>query len=519
MINDKTTNISETDVLVIGAGPIGLTVACLMADQGLEVTVVEKAPSTSDLPRAISATDETLRIMQEIGVLDDLKSEMLMNTGARYFGRNDQLLAEVNPGRNLLGQPAKSQFDQPVMEKLLHQAASKRSNIDLRFNTEAFTIAQDASHATTTLIDKTGKKSVKSKWVIAADGGRSPIRAQMGITLTGSTQVQKWIVLDIVDSKIKPEPFSEFHCNGKRPVVIVPGVGGRRRYEFMLLEDESDAEVTKPEFIIDLVSPYEQVLESQIRRAAVYVAHQRIATEYRRGRVLLIGDAAHLMPPFAGQALNAGTRDAANIAWKLAAVIKSGAPDSLIDTYEEERRPHAAEMVRLSHLIGKVVMATGSKKTALRDSAIEATRIAPRFRSWITEMRFLKQPHYSSGVLLPAGKDLNPALKALVGSSIPQPSLFSEGAHIPLDNLLGNGWAVVRIQGEMHIEVEDLESGSVSVGTDSSGLISHLPKGMSLIIRPDRYVAAAVSTANEVTALIQLGQKDPQLLSSPTFSN
>ena len=150
-------NIMETDVLVIGAGPIGLAAANLLADQGVNVMLVERHPGTSDEPRAISITDESLRVMQQIGIMDRLAPEMLMDTGARYFGRKEQLLAEVRPAGSRLGQPGKSQFDQPVLETLLLEAARDRPRIDIRFNTEAFRITDGPGYVDTVLIDDAGK--------------------------------------------------------------------------------------------------------------------------------------------------------------------------------------------------------------------------------------------------------------------------------------------------------------------------------------------------------------------------
>lgn len=507
----------ETDVVVVGAGPIGLTVANLLADQGLKVTLVEKNASTSDEPRAISITDESLRIMEQIGIMGRLAPEMLMDTGARYFGRKGQLLAEVRPASQRLGQPGKSQFDQPVLESLLLDAAGERPSIALRFGTEATSVTEVPGFVQTVLVSAGSSETVRSKWVVACDGGRSPLRSQLGITLEGSTQGEKWIVVDTVNSHLPPEKFAEFHCNGTRPAVVVPGVKGRRRYEFMLLPGEDGEAVIQPESIIKLVEPFHRITEQDIRRAAVYVAHQRIAKSFRQGRVLLVGDAAHLMPPFAGQALNAGVRDASNVAWKIAAAINGGAPDSLLDTYATERRPHAADMVRLSHRIGKVVMSTSPAVTAIRDTVITGSGIVPRAKHWLTSMRFLKQPHFTEGCLLKPAADIPPATAELVGRSLSQPRVtLNDGSVQPLDKLLGSGWSLLRFTGSGGFDVLRLPrvGGPAEPATpvaDTGSLFTGIAAGTTLVVRPDRYVAAVVKTGTEARALGELAALVPRL--------
>jgi len=504
-------NLIDTDVLVIGAGPIGLAAACLLADQGVRVTVVEKRAGTSDEPRAISITDESLRILAQIGILDRFLEDVLQDTGARYYGRNGQLLAEVRPGSRRLGQPGKSQFDQPVLEALLLDAARGRDLVDIRFETEAFGISDRPDHADTVVIDAAGKHTVRARWVVACDGGRSPVRAQLGIPMEGSTQVQKWIVVDTVNSPGEPDKFAEFHCNGTRPAVVVPGVKGRRRYEFMLLPGEDAKTVTAPESIIAMVAPFQKITAKDIRRAAVYVAHQRVALNYRAGHVLLAGDAAHMMPPFAGQALNAGMRDVANLAWKLAAHVKGHGTDALVNTYQSERRPHAVDMVRLSQRIGKVVMGTNPALTALRDRAVTALGIVPAAKNWLTAMKFLKQPHFTDGcVLAPVPGTAKPAAE-LVGRSLSQPHVrLATGDTVALDTVLGDGWARLHFLPGGSIEVRHLgqtaHDGSAPVAVvDTSGAFAALAgTGVVLIIRPDRYVAAATDSAGEPAVLAAL---------------
>lgn len=525
----------EADVLVIGAGPTGLTAANLLADQGLSVVLIEKHWGSGDEPRAISATDETLRVMAQIGIMDSLAPEMLMDTGARYYGRGGKILADVRPGNPRLGQPGKSQFDQPVMEGLLFEAATERPGIELHFNTEATSIAQ---HPTGVILNavRRGERShgvsgvlagdagidhapaadapetelaINASWVIACDGGRSFTRRELGIGLSGSTQVEKWIVVDLLDVPGDPEPFASFHCNGTRPTVVVPGVKGRRRYEFMLFEGEDEQTMISAASIAQLVSPYQDISTVTVRRATVYTAHQRIAEKYRVGRVLLAGDAAHLMPPFAGQGLNAGIRDAASAAWRVAAQLNGQGTDSLIEDYAAERRPHAQEMVKLSKRIGWVVMNTNPVLTRVRDAVVVGTRVVPPLNQWLTRMKFLKQPHYTTGTVTPIPSGILAEAGRMVGRSLPQPLLHTETGEVPLDDLLATGWTLVEVVSGDQLVFEDF-AGTRTTATDTKETFA-AAAGMVLLVRPDRYVAGVAPIAERTTLISALQDKVPGL--------
>ncbi len=511
------------DVIVVGAGPVGLTAALLLAEAGVRTTVVERSTAPGDLPRAISLQDESFRILEQIGIAEDLKAESLLDTGSRYFGLDDRLLAEARPAPSRLGHPAKTQFDQPVLEQLLFDRAVSHPRLEVLLGTEATELSQDAQGVTLEVSTPDGPRTLTSSWLLGADGGRSFTRSAAGIDLVGTTQPQRWIVIDLLNETAPRDPYAEFHCDGRRPYVLVPGVKGRLRLEFMLFDHEDADEMTSPAQIRELMRPFRAELDpADVRRAAVYVAHQRIARSYRAGRVFLAGDAAHLMPPFAGQGLNAGLRDASNIAWKLVEAVRGGATERLLDTYETERRVHGARMMVLSRRIGAVVMATHPVATRVRDAVVQLLRRAPAVHDYLATMRFVTPPDYSGGVAVPAGEDAPELPGVTVGRSLGQPVVTgASGGPAGLDAHLGRGWSVLALGAEpgdldpyfarIGATVLRLDGpgspapadgpgrdGIVRLREEQAVLTAGLPAAPVLVVvRPDRYVAAVCTPAGQ----------------------
>lgn len=513
---------SHWDVIVVGAGPVGLTAALLLAEAKVKVAVVEKAEKPGDLPRAISLQDESLRILAPLGIAEPLKAESLCDTGSRYFGLNGLLLAEAKPVASRIGQPAKSQFDQPIMEELLFNKALEHPGLDFLLGHEVTGIQQDTEVVQLDIKNASGERVLTSNWVIAADGGRSFIRGALDIDLEGTTQPQRWIVVDLLNEQKARDPFAEFHCDGKRPYVLVPGIKGRLRIEFMLFDNEDADEMTTPEKIRELMLPFRAELdEKDVRRAAVYVAHQRVAKDYRKGRVFLVGDAAHLMPPFAGQGLNAGIRDASNAAWKVIEAVRGGASEKLLDSYGVERRAHGAKMMQLSQRIGAVVMATNPVATKLRDASFTLLKRVPQVHSYLANMRFISPPDYSDGVAISTDTAIEEAISVRVGRSLPQPQVKNAaGEETNLDAVLGTGWSVIGLGGDLtsldpyfaelgatFVDLRDGKSSEttpaltdgVTVVEESAPLItaSQPTEPLFIVVRPDKYVAAVFSPRNE----------------------
>jgi 3-(3-hydroxy-phenyl)propionate hydroxylase len=504
------------DVLVVGAGPIGLTVATLLADQNISVMVVEAGPTTSDEPRAISLVDESLRTLQSLGLVEDVAPDLVWNTGARYLGAKGQPLVVVRPAVARFGYPQKSFFDQPGLTRALVKGAEIRDRVTVVYDTRVETVSQTSEGVTVNARDAEGRSVViEAQYLVGCDGGRSTVRTASGIAMTGSSQEEPWIVLDLQNDP-HDERMAIFHCDPDRPGVIVPGTQGRCRYEFMLLPGEDRQAVLEHEFIASLVAPYRGVLDpADVRRKVVYVSHQLVAERWRDRRVLLAGDAAHLMPPFAGQGLNTGMRDARNLAWKLAAVVKGTATEALLDTYDLERRPHAAAMVQLSHRMGKLIMTADRRRAWLRDTAFSLARFAPSVKQYFATMKFVKKVRITEGCVVDIGDS-----SGLRGDFLPQPSVIDAHGRVSrLDDNLGRGWALIatgRHRGDpfgtidasalahlnpRHVQV--LAADRVPRPADHpqladlDALVPQAEAPRLLLVRPDRIVAADFAPGEE----------------------
>lgn len=518
---------TDVDVVVIGGGPVGLTTALLLAEQQTRVTLVEPLTAPGDLPRAISIADESFRILDGLELADALKAETYLDTGARYFGLRGRLLAQSRPAPSRTGHPAKSQFDQPVLEQLLWDRAVAHPLVDFRAGHRATAITQDDLGVTVTTAAADGTTAtVRGAWLVAADGGRSFARDELGVPLVGSTQEERWVVIDLLNTPGEREPYAEFHGNGERPYVLVPGIKGRLRLEYMMLPGDDAEAMTHSDRIRELVLPFHpEVTAADIRRAAVYVAHRRLARTYRVGRAFLAGDAAHLMPPFSGQGLNAGLRDAANLAWKLRAALDGTATERLLDSYESERRTHARKMVRVSHLTGSVVMARGAAAVA-RDVVFRAARLLPAVHAYLSGMRFITPPDYRRGVAVPPAREVDNRLAAMVGATLSQPVVETPaGDRGLLDHHLGVGWALLEL-GPGHAGSRDPFWGDVrrlrllpreqlaepardaGDAGDLPGELIDLTGSLAdparplerphvVVVRPDRYVAAVFTPGGE----------------------
>jgi 3-(3-hydroxy-phenyl)propionate hydroxylase len=429
---------ADYDVAIVGAGPTGLTLANLLGAAGIRVVLVERNDTTVQEPRAVSIDDEALRTMQAAGLIDAVLKDVALDYGAHYFTPEGVCFAKVEPKTREFGYPRRSAFTQPRLEASLREGLGRFGNVTTLFAHACEDVRErdDTVEAAVRLPDGS-ERTIQARYLVGCDGARSMVRRAIGANLAGSTYEERWLIVDLASTK---ERFRQTRvlCDPARPAITLPGPHGIRRYEFMLRDGESEEEVTSPDFVRELLAAHGPDADEPVVRRRVYTFHARVADRWRRGRVFLAGDAAHLSPPFAGQGMNSGIRDAHNLAWKLAAVVKGSLGEGVLNSYERERAPHAAALIQLAINIGRVMMPTSRLQARLVQSGFRAAGFMPPLHAYFAQMKYKPKPFYREGFLI-AGDPLR-----LVGRMFPQPTLETrDRILVKLDDLIGNGFAVL----------------------------------------------------------------------------
>lgn len=436
-----TGNGHEVDVLVVGAGPVGLTLANILGLQDIHTLVAEERASLIDYPRGVGLDDEALRTFQSIGLVDEILPHTVPNQILRFFDAKRRVLAEIAPLDARFGWPKRNGFVQPLVDAELLRGLDRFDHVEVWWNRPVMSCAETGDAVTVECGGEGGVSRVRADYVIGCDGGRSVIRRTMGVSFEGTTSPTRWLVVDIANDPLG-HPNSEVGADPERPYASISIAHGIRRFEFMIHADESDEQAEDPAFLTRMLArvvPYPDRVE--VIRRRVYTHHSRIAGAFRSGRLLLAGDAAHLMPVWQGQGYNSGIRDAANLGWKLAAVVTGQARDSLLDTYDMERRKHARAMIDLSTMVGKVISPTDRRVAAGRDLIVRAASIVPALKRYVLEMRFKPMPSYERGAVVHLGPR-NP--RSPVGTLFVQPRVNTRTRrNVLLDDVLGAWFAVL----------------------------------------------------------------------------
>lgn len=506
----------DSDVMIIGAGPVGLMIANYLGGQGIDVTVVEQLPKLIDYPRAIGIDDESLRTIQAVGLAAEVSAHTTPLHAMRFLTPKGRCFADIQPNTNEFGWPRRNAFIQPLADKALYDGLARFPNVRVLFSREMVEFGQDAEQAWANVTNAEGKsEQITARYMVACDGGNSLVRRTLNISFDGETAPNQWIVMDLKNDPIGT-PNIYLCCDAERPYVSAALPQGIRRFEFMVMPGETEEELSKPENMDRLLRKVLPSTENvEFIRQRVYTHNARLAGKFREQRILLAGDAAHIMPVWQGQGYNSGMRDANNLAWKLALVVKGFADPQLLDTYQQERRDHAKAMIDLSVLAGKVLAPPKKWQATLRDGISWVLNYLPPVKRYFLEMRFKPMPKYHQGVVV----EPVPALKASpVGQLFIQPSVRVADSLVKLDDVIGQGFAIIawgtdplrglsdseiqhwRQLGTRFIQVVpsvQLQSGIqhhedvICIG-DESGLLKEwfgrYPASM-VIVRPDRFVA------------------------------
>ena len=391
-------------VVAVGAGPTGLVLANILGVERVDTLLLERNERTVSEPRAVSIDDESLRTIQGVGLVDIVLGDVVQGYGSHYFSPSGRPFARVQPALQEYGFPRRNACRQPVLEAQLREGLRHYPHVEARFSHRLEQFEQDAGGVTLQMLGPDGTLQItRCDFLVGCDGARSGVRERLGITMEGSSFSERWLIVDLLGT---PDRFrhTRVYCDPRRPAISLPGPNGTRRYEFMLHADERDEDLLREEVVRQMIGMRSAGdRDLQIARKVVYAFHARVARRWREGRVFLAGDAAHLSPPFAGQGMNSGVRDALNLGWKLAAVTRGELGPRLLDTYEQERKPHAWALIDMAMRIGRFMMPTGAVQALLMQNLIRLLSVFPPARDYVLQMKFKPKPRYRAGFVVPDG--------------------------------------------------------------------------------------------------------------------
>lgn len=428
---------SSYDVAVVGAGPVGMTASLLLAGYGWRVACVERYPAPYGRPRAVGVDYEAGRVFQAAGVIEDVLAVSEQGEGDYDWrtATGERLLLIDFRGTGPTGWPHHLNFSQPEVEAVLSAKIAATENVTMLAGAEVNALSEDADGVVLGLGD--GQATVRASYVIGCDGANSFVRDRMNTGMTDLGFFYDWLILDVIPHEHREwRPRSMQICDPVRPTTVVAGGPGRRRWEFMVLPGERVEDMNTEETAWKLLQrwdlgPHNATLE----RHTVYQFQARWADTWNEGRKLLAGDAAHLMPPFAGQGLCSGLRDAMNVSWKLDLVLRGLAPQGLLDTYTQERTQHVQHAIHYSVELGKVICVLDPAEAAERDRRMVATGGDPA-----KALPALPKAAFESGVV---DRDLDGRPLAPAGELAPQYRVATRTGSGLFDDVFGTAFALL----------------------------------------------------------------------------
>ena len=484
----------DHDVVIVGLGPTGATLANILGEYGLDVLVLEREAGVYPLPRAVHFDDEAMRVFQSIGLAEGIGRDARVNVGTKFVDRNMDLMLDWSRPQEIgpLGWHPSYRFHQPDLEAELNRGIAARPNVTVIRSAEVSEVVDEGDVTLVRFKHQEEERSLSAHYVVGSDGARSVVRAAMGSEWEDLGFQERWLVIDVQLTQPRPDlgDYTIQTCDSARPTTYVRCPRDWRRWEISLKPQETAEIVTKDDFIWPKLRPSITPEEGVIQRRAVYSFESKLATRWRVGRLLIAGDAAHLMPPFLGQGMCTGIRDAANLAWKLVAVLRWGASDRLLESYEMERRDHARIYIETAVRVGEMM---NSAETA------EALTHAIR-PDGSAQMQSINRG---------LERAIGPVNGGLTGMRMPQPTL-ADGTR--LSDAMKGRFAILGTP-ESFEGVDDLPSDrAVTITSRDHPEVAQLLSKLGVaafILRPDFYCFGAVpegpddSAASIVSALAE----------------
>ncbi|MFD6394150.1 bifunctional 3-(3-hydroxy-phenyl)propionate/3-hydroxycinnamic acid hydroxylase [Nocardia sp. NPDC060259] len=493
---------SIVPVAIVGAGPTGLTAATLLAQYGIECVVLERWPGVYPQPRAVHLDGEVRRILTRLGVGEAFDATSRPALGLRLLDSVDhEVLAQFDrdPNGGSNGHVEANLFDQPVLEALLRDNLGRYPSVTMRGEVEVTGVIDEIDSVRVEYTDRsTGEpSSIRARYVLGCDGANSRVRDAIGTELREGSFRQRWLVVDIrTAADLGQWDGIQQVCDATHAATFMRIGDTRYRWEFRLDDGEKAADFQDIAQLLPRLRPWLDGVPLdalELVRVAEYTFRAALADRWRLGRIFILGDAAHLSPPFIGQGMGAGLRDAANLSWKLAAVLQGRLSDDILDTYEIERKPHAQAMIRLARTVG-VVMSAGGR---LGDRVRRGVGICARYMPLVSRLVASGEtPALHRSALVDAPR----RYRGAVGRLIPNPGL-ADGRR--LDDLIAGRYAVVTdvpIDAALRRELESRHA--VVVEATSSAILSRWLRGYgagAVLVRPDGTIQQAGSESSALS--------------------
>ena len=489
-------------VVIIGAGPTGVAAATLLAQYGVATTVLDRWSGVYPQPRAVHLDDEVYRILTRLGIGESFAAISRPALGLRLIDPRMRVLSEFqrDPNERRNGYPSANMFDQPELEGLLRDNLSRYPEVTLRGNVDVTNIADAGGGRTRITFTDRGdgtEQIMDTDYLLGCDGANSLVRDRIGSRMEDLNFEQRWLVIDVASTE-ELQQWDGVHqlCDSRRAGTFMRIRDNRYRWEFRLLDGEKAEDFNTMATLGPLIAPWTERVDPsrlEIIRVAEYTFRAKLADRWRRGNVFILGDAAHLTPPFVGQGLCAGLRDAMNLSWKLAGVVQGRLDPAVLDSYEGERKPHARSMIELALMVGRAMTSGGRVGDMLRGIVVPRMHLLPALRKKVLDS---ETPALSRSALVRGpGR--------LTGKLCPNPRT-SDGRL--LDEVLGTGFAVITTEEPAEADrIEAQRRGAVvHVADPGSGLGEWLRGGRATaaILRPDRTVMTAGRDVSRLCAAI-----------------